>query len=63
MSNALREALARVWRWARRLSRPLADMDDVAEPGGTAAAARARFWAEVREGRREAGERAARLRS
>jgi hypothetical protein len=61
MPGRLHRLRVNVGRWLRRLRAPAAapalDTDD----SGGAVASRARFWAELREGQREAAARASRL--
>jgi hypothetical protein len=47
-------ALARLWRWLWRRPAPVAAKQEPDGDGRNRAAARARFWAELREGQREA---------
>src|SRR2546428_8276366 len=47
-------ALARLWRWLWRRPVSVAAKKEPDEDGSRRAAARARFWAELREGQRQA---------
>ena len=52
-------ALARLWRWLWRRPVSVAAKQEPAKEGEGRAAARARFWTELREGQREAEARKA----
>ena len=54
MQNVLREALRRLWTSLWRRRGPIAVKTEHEEEAGGRLEARARFWAEFREGRREA---------
>jgi hypothetical protein len=54
MRNPFGEALARLWTSLRRRRAPVAARKVEEQAGGGRVAARARFWAEFREGQREA---------
>jgi len=60
--NRLREVLGHLWMslWRRRA--PIAVKTEHEEEGGDQRQARARFWAEFREGQREAEAHSARSR-
>jgi len=52
-------ALARLWRWLWRRRASVAAKQESDADSGCRGAARARFWAELREGQREAEARKA----
>ena len=52
---------ARLWRWFQQRPLAVSVKRQREEDGGRRAVARARFWAELREGQREAEHKAASL--